>query len=128
MVYFDIKGRAEVPRLVLHAAKIEFEDQRIQFGEWPALKPSSQPLFSKSAKPPNLCLFTDTLFGSLPFLEYDGETIGQSMTIARFLAKKAGLMGRNDLEEAQISMVVDHVADGFASENHVQVAYYNILN
>ena len=44
-------------------------------------------------------------------LEWDGVEISQSMAIARFVAKKAGLAGRNELEQALCDMVVDHVVD-----------------
>ena len=49
--------------------------------------------------------------GTLPVLNYNGQEIGQSLTITRFLAKKAGLAGRNELEEAKVSMLVDHSVD-----------------
>lgn len=55
------------------------------------------------------------MFGSMPYVEYDGETIGQSTTVARFLAKKAGLAGRNELEQAQADMIVDYIQDWFQS-------------
>ena len=44
-------------------------------------------------------------------LEYDGETICQSITITRFLAKECGLDGRDNLENAKIDEVVDAVSD-----------------
>ena len=49
--------------------------------------------------------------GQLPVLEVDGKTIGQSMTIARFLARRYNLAGKNDLEEAEADMLVDSMAD-----------------
>ena len=38
LTYFDGRGRAEISRLVLAAAKRKFEDNRIGFEDWPALK------------------------------------------------------------------------------------------
>lgn len=38
--YFNIKARGELPRLVMAAAGQEWEDVRIEFSDWPALKPS----------------------------------------------------------------------------------------
>ena len=62
------------------------------------------------------CIQTDILFpaltlGQLPVLEVDGKTIGQSMTIARFLARRYNLAGKNDLEEAEADMLVDSMTD-----------------
>ena len=33
--YFDGRGRGELPRLVMKAGGIEFEDDRVQFEDWP---------------------------------------------------------------------------------------------
>jgi len=38
--YFDLYGRGELIRLVFAAAKVEFEDHRFSFEEWPKIKPS----------------------------------------------------------------------------------------
>jgi hypothetical protein len=40
ITYFNAAGRAEITRLVLVAAGQKFEDKRIEFKDWPALKPS----------------------------------------------------------------------------------------
>ena len=40
LTYFNGKGRAEPARLILAQAGVEYEDIRIEFNEWPALKPS----------------------------------------------------------------------------------------
>ena len=34
LIYFDVRGRGEIPRLLFHAAGVDFEDQRIDLGEW----------------------------------------------------------------------------------------------
>lgn len=49
--------------------------------------------------------------GTLPMLEVDGVQIGQSIAIARFLAKRFGLVGENDIEMAQADMIVDCLQD-----------------
>lgn len=38
LTYFDIRGRGEPARLVFKAAGKEFEDKRVTFEEWGALK------------------------------------------------------------------------------------------
>ena len=58
----------------------------------------------------------DTPFESLPILHHDGEVFAQSGTILRYVGKKCGLGGRNELEEAKVGMILDHIADGFESK------------
>ena len=66
LTYFNIRGRGELARLVFAAAGQEFIDHRIDYPDWPALKPT-------------------TPFGSLPLLDIteDGKTVrlAQSVTI-----------------------------------------------
>ena len=52
-----------------------------------------------------------TVLGQLPVLEVDGVELGQSITIARYLARKYNLAGKDDWEMAQADMVVDCVQD-----------------
>ena len=44
-------------------------------------------------------------------MEVDGIMLAQSMTIARFLAKKYDLVGKTELEAAQADMIVDCTSD-----------------
>ncbi len=55
-------------------------------------------------------------FGQLPVLEVDGGVIAQSNAICRFIAKKAGLYGKDDLEQASIDMIIDFIGDLLARE------------
>jgi glutathione S-transferase len=50
-------------------------------------------------------------FGMLPVLEIDGKLIGQSNSIARYLAKQYGLAGRDEWESLQCDMLVDTLTD-----------------
>ena len=34
LTYFDLRGRAEVIRLLIHAANADFEDKRVTKAEW----------------------------------------------------------------------------------------------
>jgi len=95
--YFGVRARAELIRWELSYAGQEFEDDRIEGADWPALKPK-------------------TPFGQLPYLEVDGKPLAQSLTIARFIARKHGFAGQNAWEEAQVDSLVDYVTD--ASKGH----------
>jgi glutathione S-transferase len=50
-------------------------------------------------------------YTTLPFLDVDGIRIGQSLAVARYLAKKVGISGRNLVEEALADGIVDFVSD-----------------
>ena len=41
--YFNLYGRGELTRLIFAAAKVEFEDHRFSFEEWPEIKSSKLP-------------------------------------------------------------------------------------
>merc|ERR1711862_266230 len=69
LTYFNLRGRAEPVRLLLAYGGLEYEDCRLVPGfedpkPWMALKPK-------------------TPYGGLPLLEWNGETIAQSLTITR---------------------------------------------
>ncbi len=53
----------------------------------------------------------DTPWGTLPVLYWDDEEIGQAFPIARFVARKAGLAGKDDIEMARADVMADQVAD-----------------
>ena len=42
LTYFNVKGRAEVIRLIFAAAGVEYEDIRLTTEEWVAMKPGSK--------------------------------------------------------------------------------------
>jgi len=90
--YFDGMGRAEPTRWVFAYSGTDYEDVRIPKADWPALKAT-------------------TPFGQLPYLEVDGKPVAQSLTIARFAARKTGLVGHDDFEAAQADALVDYVTD-----------------
>jgi len=90
--YFEGRGRAEIIRLVLKAAKIEFEDVRVTKETWPELK----------AKTPT---------GKLPYVEYEGKQLTQSMAIARAIARKHGLFGDDDKEYYLVERAIGQITD-----------------
>merc|ERR1711915_578626 len=79
LTYFNGRGRAETSRLVLAYAGVSYEDERITGDQLAALKPT-------------------LAYGQLPKLEYKGESIYQSVSIARFLAREFGIAGETNLE------------------------------
>ncbi len=84
LTYFDISGsRGEECRLALVLAGVEFEDNRIKFPDWAALKPT-------------------TPYGSLPILEIPGKpAIAHSNAILTLLGRRHGLHPADDLEAAR---------------------------
>ena len=92
LVYFDAEARGEVARILLAAGNIDYEDSRISFAEWPKYKAS-------------------TPFGQIPVLHWDGEELGQSWAINKFIAIKVGWAGETDLEFVQADMVACHTED-----------------
>jgi len=92
LTYFNLKGRAELARLIMAQASVQYEDRRISKEEWLSVKPV-------------------TPLGQLPILEVEGQTIAQSFTIARYLARQHGLAGNTDLAAAQADMVIDSLVD-----------------
>ncbi|XP_036381790.1 hematopoietic prostaglandin D synthase-like [Megalops cyprinoides] len=92
LTYFNMRGRAELSRYILAYAGIPFKDQRVEWKDWPSIKPSF-PL------------------EQLPVLEVEGGLLNQSLAIARFLAKEAGLAGQGRLQEAQADAIVDSLND-----------------
>lgn len=70
LTYFDLRGRAEPIRLLLHATQSEFEDKRIVSGdEWSALKPTLP-------------------FGVMPIYEESGIRLAESHAILRHLGRR----------------------------------------
>ncbi len=49
-------------------------------------------------------------------LEIDGEVIAQSFTVARLLARRYGLAGNGDIEQAKVDMIVEGFGDVINSE------------
>ena len=51
--------------------------------------------------------------GSVPFLEYEGQRLPQTMSIAKYLAREFGLAGKNNAEQAQADCVVETTREAF---------------
>lgn len=90
--YFDVRGRAEIVRMLFKLAQVEFEDIRVTESEWTRVK-------------------LDTPTGELPYLEVGEKQLTQSLTIARYLAREFGLAGDTSWERALVEQVVDTCDD-----------------
>lgn len=101
LIYFDLKGRAHVSRLLFLLGNQEFEDYHIQFQEWPEWK-------------------NKLPFQQAPVLEItrdNGEKLelAQSPAIERYLANRFNLYGKNEWEKARIDMMVEQAIDIYNS-------------
>ncbi|XP_007495791.2 hematopoietic prostaglandin D synthase isoform X1 [Monodelphis domestica] len=92
LIYFNMRGRAEIIRYLLAYLGIQYEDHRINQVDWPAVKPTIP-------------------FGKIPILEVDGVSLHQSLAIGRFLAREAGLAGKTELEQCQVDAIIDTLDD-----------------
>lgn len=93
LIYFDFHGgRGEPARLALHIGGVEFEDQRVVFADWPAIK-SQMP------------------YQAVPVLEVDGKLLAQSNSINRFVGKLAGLYPGDPWQAGLCDEIMDAVED-----------------
>ncbi|XP_071528343.1 hematopoietic prostaglandin D synthase-like [Panulirus ornatus] len=92
LIYFNAKGRAELIRWIFAYGDIAYTDERIEWCDWPARK-------------------ADIPGGKLPLLVVDDKTLPQSLAIARYLAKQAGLVPQDDLEAAFCDALADTLSE-----------------
>ena len=96
LTYFDIRGRAEVIRLILEDTATPYEERRVQLPEWPALK-ATMP------------------FGQLPLYVEGNVQIPQSQAIYRYLARKHKLYGASEAEHIRVDVICEAAAETIAS-------------
>ncbi|XP_043826009.1 hematopoietic prostaglandin D synthase [Dromiciops gliroides] len=92
LIYFNMRGRAEIIRYLFAYLDIQYEDHRISLVDWPTVKQTVP-------------------FGKIPILEVDGVPLHQSLAIGRFLAREAGLAGKTELEQCQVDAIIDTLDD-----------------
>ncbi|KAM4707912.1 hematopoietic prostaglandin D synthase-like [Discoglossus pictus] len=92
LTYFNLEGKGEIIRYLFAYLNVKYEDKRIEFADWPAIKPTIP-------------------YGKVPILEIDGVHYNQSLAIARYLAKKAGLAGKSDLDQLRVDGILDTIDD-----------------
>ena len=92
LTYFDVRGRAEVIRLILEEMGTPYRERRIQLSEWASLKPTFP-------------------FAQLPLYEEGGLAIPHSHAIYRYLARKHGLGGQTEAERIRCDVVEETFVD-----------------
>jgi len=101
--YFNIKGRAELSRMLLTLAGVEFEDVRYAFEPAKTTGPDFEPLKTSGKLP----------FGQVPALEIirGGQStfIAQSHSIERYISGLFGFLGTSPEE----SGLIDSICEGF---------------
>ncbi|KAL1117626.1 hypothetical protein AAG570_003941 [Ranatra chinensis] len=102
LIYFNARGKAEHIRFIFAYAGVDYEDCRVPKEKWPETKKSMP-------------------FGMVPVLEYEGRTVGQSNAIARYLAKKFDLTGRDEWEALECDALVDTLSDLKQSKSQLYI-------
>ena len=94
LIYFDAPvSRGEECRLALHIAGVDFEDVRIKFEDWPALKPK-------------------TPYGAMPVLELPGQApLAHTNAILLLIGRRHGLHPADEIEAARHEGMMQHVED-----------------
>ncbi|KAK3739047.1 hypothetical protein RRG08_025136 [Elysia crispata] len=87
LTYFAIRGRGELTRLVMAAARKQLEEVTVEFAAWEEMQPA-------------------TTFGVLPTLEVNGKEYFQGNAIATYLARENGLYGNTNLDCLMIDQIV----------------------
>jgi glutathione S-transferase len=72
LTYFNLGAKGQFIRLAYVFGGIDFDDERVEFSEWPALKAS-------------------TPLGQLPVLTVDGKQYAQSTALLRYVGGRVGL-------------------------------------
>ena len=68
-------------------------------------------------------------YGTLPVLEFQGEKLSEAVAIARFLARRHGLAGVNEWEEAKTDALVDlRMKFGQAIQTYIALSIYSPPN
>jgi glutathione S-transferase len=94
IIYFNIRGRAEVIRLIFEELGVAYDEQRISSPEeWTAMKPL-------------------TPFGALPIYEEGELRFAQTQAIYRHIARTRGLYGRDEREHVECDVTAEAINEG----------------
>ena len=96
IIYFDLPfWRAEISRLPLFIANIKFDDVRPSGDDWDYAKENGK---MKDG--------TIIPFRELPVLNINGQSIGQTMAIARICGKLSGMYPEDIVEAGKVDQIV----------------------
>jgi len=96
LTYFDVRGRAEVVRLILEETGTPYREKRVTMADWPMLKPTLP-------------------FAQLPTYEADNLFIVHSHAIYRHLARVHNLYGSSEHEHVRCDLVEETFVDAQAN-------------
>ena len=107
--YFNCRGLAETTRYMLAIGGIEYTDDRFpfSFGTPGDFSTVSRPEFDEAQRAGQFAAGMD----KVPILEVGSQQIAQSKAIERYVARRAGMAGSDDVTAAQIDAIVEHVRD-----------------
>jgi len=103
LVYFPIRGRAEIPRLILEEAGATYRNVPVNDEDMKTLKLSG-----------------DLAFGQVPLLRHGDFKLVQSNAIIRYLGRLFNRYGSDIRERAQIDMILDGCED-------LRLKYLNLI-
>ncbi len=108
LCYFNARGLAETSRILFAVAEQSYTDYRypLEVIDWSTYNFKREE-FNKDKEEGKLL----KSLNKVPFLEVDGKVIPQSKSIERYLARRFGMMGVNDIESAQIDSICEYVRD-----------------
>lgn len=107
LIYFWTRGRAELIRLILAEAGVEYVEHPVGKDLGPR---DGMPTDFGELKKSGLLAFE-----AVPvWIEPDGFRLAQSVAIAQYLARKHGLMGKNEREAALCEQVLQSYEDARA--------------
>lgn len=89
--YFNLYGRAEPIRIMLNYFKVDYEDERVEFKDWPAMKPDAK-------KVP---------YGTMPVLSCNGKTYCTSAAILKFIGSMHGAFPTDAKSLYRVEQVID---------------------
>eukprot|EP01102_Stenamoeba_stenopodia_P017167 TRINITY_DN6113_c0_g1_i1.p1 TRINITY_DN6113_c0_g1~~TRINITY_DN6113_c0_g1_i1.p1 ORF type:complete len:221 (+),score=44.86 TRINITY_DN6113_c0_g1_i1:115-777(+) len=101
LVYFSSRGRAELIRVMLYDAGFDFEDVRVGW-----YKPGDQPEGFLKVKDEGILDFD-----ALPLWQEGDLNLVQSSAILRYLSRKLGRYGSNDIEASLIDSFYGGIED-----------------
>lgn len=107
--YFDLPGRGEAIRILLHAAGVDFKDTRIPFSQWPEIK-------------------LKTPLGQVPTVNIEGTDYCQSVALTIYAARLAGWYPEDPLEALKCDEIADCLSELTSSRPKVSLKHVSFAN